>query len=165
MSARELEVGLASLSFARRMTLKLLDGTPEDHWFHIPIPSGNHAAWIAGHVAWEDDDLLKSLVKERGSKLPQAWHDGFGQGSVPAPNPADYPSITELHETLASCREDLIDFFISSVDQLRDPLPEKWHTFAKDLSSMMHGVSAHEMLHAGQLTVIRKSLKLDPIFG
>jgi hypothetical protein len=165
MSSRELETGIASLAFARRMTLAFLDGIPDDQWFHVPVPEGNHASWIAGHIAWEDDDCLKSLIEDRGSKLPQEWHDCFAQRSKPTPNSGDYPRIAEIRTTLATYREDLIGFFTASVDRLADPLPEEWHTFAKDLAALMPAVACHEMIHAGQLTVIRKSLKLGPVFG
>ena len=165
MSSRELETGIDSLSFARRLTLTVLDGIPDDQWFHVPVPEGNHATWVAGHIAWEDDSLLKALIENRGSKLPQQWHDCFAQHSKPTPNSDDYPNIAEIRKNLATCREELIGFFTASADRLADRLPEQWQTFAKDLAAMMHAVACHETLHVGQLTVIRKSLKLEPIFG
>ena len=165
MSSRELETGIESLSLARRMTLRFLDGIPDDQWFHIPVPEGNHATWVAGHISWEDNDLLKSLIEDRGSKLPQRWHNCFAQHSKPTPNSDDYPDIAEIRTNLATYRAEFISFFTASADRLADPLPEEWHTFAKDLAAMMHAVACHEMLHVGQLTVIRKSLKLEPVFG
>lgn len=165
MSSRELEIGLEALGFSRRMTLAFLEGIPEHQWFDFPVPSGNHAAWIAGHVAWEDDDCLKNLVEGRGSTLPHQWHDCFAQGSKPTPRPEDYPGIAAIRMTLATCRAELIDFFTASVDRLADPLPEKWHSFAKNLAALMPALACHEMIHVGQLTVIRKSLGLRPVFG
>ena len=97
--------------------------------------------------------------------MPQQWHDCFAQRSKPTPNSDDYPSIAEIRATLATCREELIGFFTASVDRLADPLPEQWHTFAKDLAALMPALACHEMIHVGQLTVIRKSLKLEPVFG
>jgi DinB superfamily len=165
MSSRELDTGIASLDFARHMTGSLLDGTPEDLWFHIPIPDGNHAAWIAGHVAWEDDDCLRTLIADRGSTLPQEWHDCFATGSQPTPNPSDYPAIADLRAKLAASREEFKAFFAASANRLSDPIPKQLHGFARDLASLMHAVACHEMVHVGQLTVIRKSLKLKPVFA
>ncbi|MHC4696710.1 MAG: DinB family protein [Planctomycetota bacterium] len=165
MASRELEIGIASLQFSRRLALALLDGIPEGQWFHVPVSEGNHATWIAGHLAWEDDDCLKSLVEDRGSKLPQKWHDRFAQGSKPISNPDDNPSIAEIRTALATYREELIGFFTASVDRLAAPLPEGLHAFARDLGALMPGLACHEMIHVGQLTVVRKSLKLAPVFG
>lgn len=165
MSTRELETGLASLDFARHMTLSLLDAIPAEHWCHIPIPEGNHAAWIAGHIAWEDDDCLKQLIENRDSALPQSWHNRFGTGSRSTPNAADYPDIADLRAQLAASRQELKAFFTTSVDRLDQPVSKQLHGFAKDLASFMHLIACHEMVHVGQLTVIRKSLRLNPVFA
>lgn len=165
MSSETLKAGLTSLRFARHMTLAFLDSIPEVHWLHAPVDGGNHAAWIAGHVAWEDDDCLRRLVKGRGRKLPQAWHDAFATGTRPGADRSAYPSDPGLRAALTTYREELIDFFKDSADRLTDPLPEGLHGFAKDLAALMPAIACHEMIHAGQLTVIRKRLNLAPVFG
>lgn len=165
MSSRELEIGIGSLNFARRVMLAFLDGTPEQHWFHVPVPGGNHAAWIAGHIAWEDDDCLKGLSDGRGSKLPPQWHDRFAQASKLTSDPGDYPKIAEIRTKLASLRDELIGYFTASADRLAEPLPKQFQNFAKDRAALMHLLACHEMQHTGQLTVIRKSLNLQPVFG
>lgn len=165
MSARELETGIASLRFSRRMALALLDGIPEEHRLHVPVPDGNHATWIAGHLAWEDDDILSHLVEGRGSKLSQAWHARFAQGSRPTTGADDYPNQREIRAALDRFRDELTDFFSASVDRLADALPAGIHAFARDLAALMPALACHEMIHVGQLTVIRKSLRLPPVFG
>ncbi|MCB9852727.1 MAG: DinB family protein [Phycisphaerales bacterium] len=165
MSTRELQTGLASLDFARHMTLSLLDAIPTEHWFHIPIPAGNHAAWLAGHIAWEDDDCLNQLIDRHDSALPQSWHDRFATGSRSTPNAADYPEFADLRSQLAASRNELKAFFAASADHLDQPVSKQLHGFAKDLASFMHMIACHEMVHVGQLTVIRKSLKLPVVFA
>jgi len=164
MSTATLEAGLTSLRFARHMTMSLLDAIPEQDWFHVPVDGGNHAAWIAGHVAWEDDDCLNSLVDGRGRKLPRRWHDTFATGTKPNSDPSAYPDIPELRAALTAYREELIDSFKAAADRLADPLPEGLHGFAKNLAAFMPAIACHEMIHVGQLTVIRKSLQLAPVF-
>jgi hypothetical protein len=165
MSSRELETGIASLRFSRRLALAILNGIPEDEWLHVPVPHGNHATWIGGHLAWEDDDILSSLIEGRGSKVSQPWHDRFAQGSKPTANPIDYPGHGEIRTALDTFREELIGFFSASIDRLAAPLPEGMHAFARDLAALMPALACHEMIHVGQLTVIRKSLQLPPVFG
>lgn len=165
MPTRELDLGLNSLDFARKMSLALIDAIPEEHWFHIPVENGNHAAWILGHIAWEDDDILKSLNPERGSKLPPAWHERFATGSRPTPEPDAYPSLDELRTAANALRAEVRAFFTGAADRLTDPVPPSVHGFAKDLAALMPLLACHEMIHVGQLTVIRKSLKLGPVFA
>ncbi len=147
------------------MALALLDGIPEEHRLHVPVPDGNHATWIAGHLAWEDDDILSHLVEGRGSKLSQAWHDQFAQGSRASTDADHYPDRGEIRAALDTLREELAGFFSESVDCLADALPAGIHAFARDLAALMPALACHEMIHVGQLTVIRKSLRLPPVFG
>ncbi len=165
MSSRELHTGLASLNFARRMTLAFLDGTPDELWNRVPVPGGNNAIWIAGHVAWEDDSVLEGLVDDHESTLPPSWAERFAQGTRPSDNMADYPPIPEIRAQLDAQRAAFIDYFKANVDRLAELLPEQWHGFAKDRSALMNAVACHEMVHVGQLTVVRKSLNLQPVFG
>lgn len=165
MSSSALETGLATLGLSRRLLMPLLNGVPEAMWFHVPVASGNHAAWIAGHIAWEDDCWLTSLVPDRGSLMPPAWHERFGQGSRPTTNPADYPAIADIRTALTARREELIALFTASVDRLFDPLASEHHGFARTLAALMPALACHETLHAGQLTVVRKSLELERVLG
>ncbi len=165
MASRELETGIGSLRFSRRLARAFLDGIPPEHWLHAPVPGGNHAAWIAGHLAWEDDDILATLVEHRGSKLDRTWHERFAQGSTPTANPGDYPDRAELLAALDTFRDELIAYFTASADRLADPLPESIHAYARDRAALMPALACHEMVHVGQLTVIRKSLRLPPVFG
>ncbi len=164
MSPTELQRGIGSLDFSRFMFTRLLDATPDEHWFHIPIPDGNHAAWLAGHVAWEDDDCLKELQPERGSKLPASWHATFATGSQPVGDADAYPAIDELRDQLNARRDELKKFFQAAPELIDAPIPKELHGFAKDRAALMHAIACHEMIHVGHLTVVRKSLQLGPVF-
>jgi hypothetical protein len=48
---------------------------------------------------------------------------------------------------------------------LTSPLPKELETFARSYGGMMCSIAWHEGVHAGQLTVVRKSLGLAPKFG
>ncbi|MHC5108691.1 MAG: DinB family protein [Planctomycetota bacterium] len=166
MSSPLLDTGLFAMNFSRKFTMSYLDAIPEDQWTHMPLPGGNHALWIAGHVAWEDEDMLGNLVTGRRNKLPQSWHEACGQGSTPIPDRNAYPSIEEARNRMAELRQELVDFFSSkSEGQRLEPLTDPQLKFAGNLAGLMVYIGSHECMHAGQLTAIRKSLKLEPVFG
>ena len=48
--------------------------------------------------------------------------------------------------------------------QLRSPLPEGFTGFATSFAALMSSLAWHEGLHTGQLTVVRKSLGLEPLY-
>ena len=62
------------------------------------------------------------------------------------------------HELLAWFRE-------MPTGQLISPVPEDWKSFGATPGILMSTLAWHEGLHAGQLTVIRKSLGFVPKFG
>lgn len=165
MTVPALDMGLDTLAFARRTTLMLLDGFPSDKLVYQPIPDGNHAAWIAGHIAYADDYFLH-MLGVRDPRLPESWHKSCGYQSLPVADAGAYPSLTELTDQLASLREEFINWLRTlSAEQLRAPLPDDWKDFAPNYAAFIGATACHESMHAGQLTVIRKSLGLAPKFG
>jgi len=157
--------GLATLAFARRNTLRLFEDIPADQLLHQPVPGGNHALWIVGHLAYVDDMFMTGLMP-RASKLPENWANLFGQGSVPSGDASTYPAIAEIRERGEALRGELVGWFESmSEEKLLAPLPEEWKPFAPTYGAMMSSLAWHEGLHAGQLSVVRRSLGIGPKFG
>jgi len=157
--------GLATLGFARRSTLGFLEDIPEDKLCYQPFPGTNHALWIIGHLACTDNFLL-TAIGGRQTDLPATWNELFGMGSTPQPDPDAYPPPAEVRQQLDARRDELIEWFKSmDGDQLVAPLPEDYQTFARDHAALMTSIAWHEGLHAGQLTVVRKTLGLKPKFA
>lgn len=159
------EAGRDTLAFARRLTLGLLDGFEGDAWFHRPFAGANHALWTLGHIAWADDEFLEKL-KGRSPQLPPKWYELFAMGSTVEDEAGAYPDPKELFDALAVQREDLLAWFASMNDeQLAAPLPDDWKSFAPNFGAVMSSIAWHEGFHAGQLSVIRKSLGMPRKFG
>ncbi len=164
MSNLVLENGIAALSFARHWTLELLSDFPQDKLTHQPCAAGNHALWIAGHIAYADD-LFASKVGNKPARFSESWVKLFGMGSIPQADAGAYPSMSEVTNALADNREGLLAWFGSmSAEELAKPLPDDFKTFAATFGQFMTSIAWHEGLHAGQLTVVRKSLGLAPKF-
>jgi hypothetical protein len=155
--------GLAALEFARSITDKLADGTPADQCCTPACDGGNHLLWTLGHLAYADDMFVTALGG-RPSALPDNWKDMFGMGTT-SQEAGAYPPLTEVRAIFDQARKDLLEWFGGmSDDDLARPLPDELSGFAKDHGTLMSTLACHECLHAGQITVIRKALKLDPVF-
>ena len=164
MSNLVLENGIAALSFARHWTLELLSDFPQDKLTHQPCAAGNHALWIARHIAYADD-VFASKVGNKPARFSGSWVKLFGMGSIPQADAGAYPSMSEVTNALADNREGLLAWFGSmSAEELAKPLPDDFKTFAATFGQLMTSIAWHEGLHAGQLTVVRKSLGLAPKF-
>ena len=159
------EIGRAAMDMARKATIAFNEDIPDDKFLHRPVPSGNHAAWILGHIAYADS-MIAAQVGDIPQSAPDGFNELFGMGSTPSDDASIYPSVAELRAALEPTRESMIAWFKGMDDaQLAAPLPEGWEGFAPTHAALMGICAWHEGLHGGQLTVIRKSLGLPVKFG
>ncbi|MGI9014559.1 MAG: DinB family protein [Phycisphaerales bacterium] len=162
-SSSLLEVGLAAIRFSRHTLNAYIASIPEASCTHQPCSGGNHLLWVMGHIAWTDDFFVQHFTKS-ATQLPEQYNDLFGMGSTPRQSADEYPPFSEVQENLNSTREALITWFRSQDEQsLMQPLPENWQDFAPTRATLMGSLAVHEGIHAGQVTVARKSLGLAPL--
>ncbi|NLF69465.1 MAG: DinB family protein [Candidatus Anammoximicrobium sp.] len=163
--ATNLEASLVALEYSRHFVQALLDTIPEDQLCHQPFPGANHALWIMGHVASVDAFLGQACGGPQDPQL-ESWQPTFFMKSEPSPNPGDYPPADEVRAWFQSTRQAVLDWFRSQDEQqLGTPLPEGLREIAPDRLSLIARLAIHEAGHGGQLTMIRKSLGLPPVFA
>lgn len=140
--------------------------TLDDRQFFARVHGiGNHAAWIVGHIAFIDDAML-SAATGSASRLPAHFEKLFGTGSSISDQPADYPSRVELTATFEDTRRRLLDWVGSLHERtIFTPMPENYRNFIADYSKVSTAVAQHEFMHLGQITVIRASLGMKPVFA
>ncbi|HVP12468.1 MAG TPA: DinB family protein [Phycisphaerae bacterium] len=159
------ETGKAALNFSRTVLTSLLEDIPENKLCYQAVPRSNHALWIMGHIAITDESFLADIAKRPADRF-NAWKEMFFTGSTPKANPTDYPRLSEIRDCLTRSRGNLIEWLGSlSEQQLLAPLSGEMQSFAPTLAAMMSSIACHEAMHAGQLTIIRKSLGFKPKFG
>jgi hypothetical protein len=157
-----LENGLGALAFARRYTDGLLSDIPEDQFLFQPIPGANHTLWVMGHLALTDDLFLATL-DGRSRTCPESWDGLFGMGSEPTGDAGVYPPVGEVRAKYEEMREQLLAWFGDMSDEdLARKLPDDWQVFAENQGVLMSNLAGHELIHDGQLTVIRKALGKKP---
>lgn len=150
-----------SLTTARRMTLGLVEATPEEHWLHQPCPGANHVTWTLIHLTLADDWGPTSMGDPRRPWV-EKWDALLSRGPVPD----GWPPHGEILDALSSAH----DRFLACVASLSDadldrPTAGTLADYAPDLACLLHSHIWHEAFHAGQIAVIRKSIGLPPRFG
>ena len=125
---------------------------------------GNHPLWLLGHVANSE----AHLAGWGGAKVDVpavADPAKFGMGSTPAADASIYPSKQELLAYAAAVRKQVLAGLAKvEASDLEKPAvnaPE----FFKSRGHCWQIVVTHEMMHVGQLTVVRKELALPPVIG
>ncbi len=163
-----LQLAIEQIVFARNYTIGLLDQTPATEWFRQPPGSVSHVAWQVGHLAFSEYRL--ALWRIRG---PQPQDDGLfsrefvrlcGPNSVPDADPAKYLAPAQIRAVLDRVHEQVLRELSGLGDaELDQPVPHP-HRFAKTKLLALLWCAHHEMLHAGQIGLLRRELGYPPIW-
>jgi DinB family protein len=156
---------LRQLNEVRDRSEKLLIAfrTPED-WTYQLAPGTNHALWFAGHMAACDNWLIGIIAPEQAKEF-EDWYRLFGTGSQPTADPDNYPPAEQVLEAMRDRRKVLLEILNNlSDEELAQPAPEAISDWCPDVGSIFEGSVWHEAMHAGQITLIRRTLGHKPLF-
>ena len=87
----------------------------------------------------------------------------FSRGSTPNPDPAANPSPDEILETLNRIHDRMLDEVPRLTDdQLDTPVDQPYAVYATQLGAL-YFCAQHEMLHAGQIGLLRRLMGKSPV--
>lgn len=163
-----IDIVIEQLRRTRRYTRMVLDHTDRDRWFEIvelgQAAGGSHVAWQVGHIAWAQSVHVLKGVCGLDGELPMTprWARCFGKGTTPSADTTRYPTVTELDATL-----DLVfDAALAALPALPDATLDEPVAHPTGLIPDKFGLllfnARHEMLHVGQIGLIRRLLGADP---
>ena len=161
------DLAIDKIKFARNYSLQLIEATPVEQWFWMPAEGISHIAWQVGHLAMAQYGL--TMIRMRG-KLPEdaQFIDNdflrtFKKGSTPVADPQRYPSpqtiLDTFHAVHAQAVKELPNY---SEDELAEKLPEPHAVFDTKMGSLLF-CSAHELIHAGQIGLLRRLMGEEPL--
>jgi hypothetical protein len=162
-----LRLAIDQIVFARNYTIELVDLVPAEQWFQMPSGSVSHIGWQVGHLACAEYRMalwrLRDVRAEDALLIPEPFRQLFGAGSVPDPDPAKYPSPTETRAILDRVHEQVLrELSALNEDEVDHPVPHP-HPFAKTKLTALLWCAHHEMLHAGQIGLLRRQLGHPPL--
>lgn len=167
MTREKITLAIRQVEFARSYTKTLLDGIAMDDWFLVPSGSPTHLAWQVGHLAMAEYAL--TMLRIRGKEhedeawMPKAFFRQFQKGTVPTHAMADYPDIAQILKTFDEVHERaLLELSRYHDEELSESLPAPYALFPTKLGSIFFS-SSHEMIHAGQIGLIRRLLGKPPV--
>ena len=128
---------------------------------------GNHAMWIAGHLAVTEGRLHKIL---RGTPNPVEHRKPlFDWASEPKTDIAAYPPFEEVLRTFRRLREETLAFLDEVGEAGLDrppnlpPPPGLGRAFETVGSSIMT-IACHQCFHTGEAAVVRRASGRQPAF-
>jgi uncharacterized damage-inducible protein DinB len=135
--------------------------TPEQ-WTYQVHDKANHALWFAGHIAVVENFMISLVDPGRTNDKP-GYMEKFGMGSMPSPDPADYPPIEEVMDYRRERREVLLDVLSGlSDDDLDKATPDGAPKFLSTFGAVFQLSAAHEAFHSGQVSVAARALGVPP---
>ncbi len=160
VSCGDFAVGLALDVFSNHLTwLKdAVADVPDERLAEQPDGVVNHPAWTFSHLNASLAFLL-GLMDEPEGVSSDAENKQFGNGSIPVTDRVQYPSKSELLETL-SHRHELVDSAVrvKHTDYFARSTPENLREFAPTVGHIaVYLLASHESYHLGQLMQWRRA--------
>ncbi len=152
---------------AREYTQRLLADVEQPEWYTRPPGCPSHIAWQVGHLAMAQYFLTLMRVRGRQpddeSLISKEFLRLFQKGSEAVADPTLYPTVSELLSVWERVHQRSLEEMGSySETLLAEPVPEPYFGYPNKLGSLLF-CAAHEMLHAGQIGLIRRQLGKKPI--
>jgi hypothetical protein len=163
-----LELAIAQIVFAREYTNELLNQTPPDEWFRMPPAGVSHVAWQVGHLTYAQYRM--ALWRIRGPQpddselIPDGYPRLFGPESVPEADPAKYPGATQLRASLNRVHDHALSELRGLAESELDQAVPHPHPYAKTKLLALLWCASHEMVHAGQIGLLRRQLGHAPLW-
>ena len=164
--SERLSIAIRKMEFTRQYTMSLLEDLDDDDWYWSPEGYPTHIAWQAGHIAMSSYGL--ALFRQRGradgdSKLMAGkFRKLFMRGTEPKLDRASNPEPQEILEVLEKVRTQIHTELASFEETLDEPLDAPHAAFANKYGALLF-VADHEMLHAGQIGMLRRLMGKEPL--
>jgi hypothetical protein len=164
----EIDLIVSQISTARRYTEGLLGAIDESDWFRMPTEGVTHIAWQVGHLAYAEYrttlERIRGVATDDAELIPEAFHWLFGRESVPDPDPSHSPAPAELRAVFDRVHRRALAELAGLTDADLDRPLLSPHPHARNRREMLLWCVRHEMLHAGQIGLLRRLLGNVPLW-
>jgi len=167
MTKSLVEIASQQIEFARDYTSSLIADIHDSDWFQMPGNSVTHVAWQVGHLAMAQYGLCLFRIRGRSPAdselMSSSFRKKFMKSTTPNPDPAENPAPAEIREVLDRVHQQTLRELAEYNDnQLQDTIDEPYAVFNTKLGALLF-CSAHEMMHAGQVGLLRRLLGKNPV--
>ena len=130
-----------------------------------PVPGANHIAWQLGHLIVSEQGMLNALRPGRAPELPPGFAEKYTRETASLDEAHHFVGrarYLELYETQRRALMEQLETY--SEGDLDRPAPESMRRYAPTIASAFIMAGVHELMHAGQFTVVRRALNKAVLF-
>jgi hypothetical protein len=162
-----LREALDQIDFARRYTRERIDTVPLADWFTIPPGGVTHMAWQVGHLAFAEYRICLERLRPRtaadAALIPDDFIKACGRDSTPGPA-SMFPPAAEIRAVFDRVHARVMDEIAGYPDADLDLAPLIPHPLFTTRIAGLRYAPLHEMIHCGQIALIRRMLGQKPIW-
>ena len=156
----------ATLSTTQKMLVRFTEDLTPQQYLHRACAGSNPIAWIIGHLVMSDRAALAraGVRPEQMPVLPEGFDRRFGR-EADAPRASEFGDVKMLMPLFNRHRQLLIDAVKRmSPEALDAPLERPHPLFGQIVAEALNFMAGpHSSMHAGQISVIRRSLGKPPL--
>jgi hypothetical protein len=150
-----------SLETSKMMLNRFTEDLNPKEYLHRPCPKANCAAWTIGHLILTERAFGKHVAATYPA-LPDGFDHRFSRDEG-APQAAEFGDVAILRPLFNSHREATIAAVKTTPPpRFAEPIQTTRAPF-KTVGETMEFLCLHEIMHVGQLTIIRRSLGRPPL--
>ena len=162
-----LSLVISQIRFAREYTLSLLNDLSPEDWFRQPAGGVSHLAWQIGHLAMAQYGLCLFRMRGRAEVdlelMSSSFRKKFSKGTTPDPDPVANPSIAEIRGVFDRVFEQtMLELPSVTESQLDETVDMPYAAYPTKFGGLLF-CSHHEMLHAGQIGLLRRLIGKTPV--
>ena len=158
---------LEQIDFTRRYTRERFESVPLSEWFTIPPNGVSNIAWQVGHITMAEYRLCLERLRPRTSAdaelIPDELLQQFRRDSVPR-SASEYPSAAEIRSVCDRVHARVMEELPGYPDADLDLPPLLPHPLFDTRIAGLRYAPLHEMIHCGQIALIRRMLGYKPIW-
>jgi uncharacterized damage-inducible protein DinB len=163
MDARD--VMRASIGRAKMITDMLLGDLSDADLLARPVPSANHVAWQLGHIIVSLNYFGETIKPGSMPVLPAQFAEQHSKETAASDKPADFLTKQQYVTLLDDQRQAFVDLLATvPVSRFDEASPEEMQGYAARISDLVTLVAEHEMMHSGQISVVRRKLGKPVVF-
>ncbi|RLT03959.1 MAG: DinB family protein [Planctomycetota bacterium] len=167
MTLSRLELAIGQIRCAREYMHSLLTDLEPYDWFRQPTEGVSHLAWQIGHLAMAQYGLCLFRMRGRAdvdqNLMSSAFRKKFSKGTTPDPDPLKNPSPPDiLHVFERVYEQAMLELPTFSDSVLDEAVDMPYAVIATKFGGLLF-CAHHEMLHAGQIGLLRRLLGKAPV--
>jgi DinB superfamily len=163
-----LTLALDQIALVRDYTNDLLKDVAESDWYKIPSGGVSHIAWQVGHIAMAQYRLALERLRARTSEdailISDDFLSRFGRASVPETDLKKAIPVSEIRAVFDGVyRAVLGELSVLPETDLDSPVLKPHKLVKTKIWALLYSAQ-HEMLHAGQIGLLRRELGHAPMW-